>query len=62
MIPGAQRSSVAPAVSECRPGGGAADDADAAVVELDSQGGLGDQHGGGLVLVDAGEGDLLPDG
>ena len=31
-----------------------------AVAELDGEGGLGDQHGDGLVLVDAAEGDLLP--
>jgi DNA-binding PadR family transcriptional regulator len=44
-----------------RLGGGAADDADVAAVELDSRGGLGDQRGDGLVVVDSAEGDLLPD-
>jgi hypothetical protein len=45
--------------------GGAADDADVAVLELDGQAGLGDGdrdgdgHGDGLVLVQAAEGDLL---
>jgi hypothetical protein len=37
------------------------DDPGIAVVELDGDGGLGDQHGDGLVLVDGAQGDLLPD-
>ena len=44
-----------------RLGGCPADDPGVAVIELDGEGGLGDQHGDGLVLVDAAEGDLLPD-
>jgi hypothetical protein len=44
-----------------RLGGCPADDPGIAVVELDGEGGLGDQHGDGLVLVDGVQGDLLPD-
>src|SRR5580704_8979875 len=44
-----------------RLGGGAADDPDIALGELDGEGGAGDQHRDGLVFVDAAEGDLLPD-
>jgi hypothetical protein len=40
-----------------RLGGGAADDPDVAVAELDGQGGLGDQHGDGVPGVDAAEGE-----
>jgi hypothetical protein len=41
-------------------GGGAADDPDVAVAELDGERGVGDQHGDGLVHVDPAEGNLLP--
>jgi hypothetical protein len=41
--------------------GGAAADPHVAVVEFDGEGGLGDQHGEGLVLAGAAEGYLLPD-
>jgi hypothetical protein len=44
-----------------RLGGGAAHDAHVSVAKFDSQGGLGDEHGDCLVLVDAAEGDFLPD-
>jgi hypothetical protein len=37
-----------------------ADDPGVAVGELDGEGGVGNQYGAGLVLVDAAEGDLLP--
>jgi hypothetical protein len=42
-----------------RLGRSTADDADLFAVELDRQGGLGDQNPDGLVAVDAAEGDFL---
>jgi len=44
-----------------RLGGCPEDDQYISVSALDSESGLGDQHGDGLVLVDAAEGDLLAD-
>ncbi len=40
-------------------GGGAADDPGVPVAELNGEGGLGNQHGDGLMSVDPAEGDLL---
>ena len=39
--------------------GGPADDPGIAVVEFDGEGGLRDEHGDGLAIVDAAKGDLL---
>src|SRR5215469_14369488 len=39
-----------------RLGGGAADDAGVAVIDLDGESGFGDQHGDGLMFMDAAEG------
>ena len=44
-----------------RIGGGAAEDADVGVIELDGQGGLGDEHGHGLAGEASSEGDLMAD-
>jgi hypothetical protein len=42
-----------------RLGGGASHDLDVAVVEVDGQGGVGDGHADGSVLMQATEGDFL---